>query len=156
MCVAAYVPLADLLTCTRGSKIFDYTEPFILRPSHNSEPRVCRTATALVRMADTANSAAWEYPSVRPAFSAGVGRALVPGRSTSGTTPCLVTATILTTRIMLLFRPSPRVRPRIRTSSLDHNARDAPFLTTSHFPSLVRRRPAVHLRGHRGHRVPAR
>jgi hypothetical protein len=39
------------------------------------------------RMADTANSAAWQDPGVRPAFSAGVGRALVPGRGASGTRP---------------------------------------------------------------------
>ena len=39
------------------------------------------------RMADTANSVAWQDPSVRPAFSNGVGRALVPGRAASGTGP---------------------------------------------------------------------
>ena len=38
-------------------------------------------------MADTANSVAWQDPSVRPAFSNGVGRALVPGRAASGTGP---------------------------------------------------------------------
>jgi hypothetical protein len=47
-------------------------------------------------MADTANSAAWQDPGVRPAFSAGVGRALVPGRGASDAPRFIFEGTVAT------------------------------------------------------------
>lgn len=84
-------------------------------------------------MADTANSAAWQDPGVRPAFSAGVGRALVPGRGASGTRPRrLRESNSLTMRIRHVRRPipsrvllrasltsSPRPRPRADAPRFD-------------------------------------